>query len=201
MWDTTTIDAGKVLQSSHRPDRDLPAKGEPQAAPAGQDRGGLARGVELPFQPDGLSGFPTTTATPTPAATSRMTSTSPSSRVGVLGPWHRPSAAPASAASGRQHAHARSAVPVRTPPGPSPTPGRRPAAADIRPHTGRARLGYDRARVLPDTYAGLDLHQLRHSAATHLAAITPNAFIRTTPADALRSLSWVLGLFSQVRAR
>ncbi|WP_342742910.1 tyrosine-type recombinase/integrase [Streptosporangium canum] len=36
------------------------------------------------------------------------------------------------------------------------------------PHTGRARLGYDRARVLLDKYAGLDLHQLRHSAATHL---------------------------------
>ncbi|WP_433257532.1 tyrosine-type recombinase/integrase [Streptosporangium sp. CA-135522] len=39
---------------------------------------------------------------------------------------------------------------------------------DICPHTGRARLGYDRARVLLDQYAGLDLHQLRHSAATHL---------------------------------
>ncbi|MEV0758331.1 tyrosine-type recombinase/integrase [Streptosporangium sp. NPDC050280] len=36
------------------------------------------------------------------------------------------------------------------------------------PHTGRARLGYDRARVLLEKYAGLDLHQLRHSAATHL---------------------------------
>ncbi|MEU4537285.1 tyrosine-type recombinase/integrase [Streptosporangium sp. NPDC023825] len=34
--------------------------------------------------------------------------------------------------------------------------------------TGRARLGYDRARVLLDKYAGLDLHRLRHSAATHL---------------------------------
>ncbi|MEU6743742.1 tyrosine-type recombinase/integrase [Streptosporangium sandarakinum] len=49
-----------------------------------------------------------------------------------------------------------------------PVPARRPVAADICPHTGRARLGYDRARVLLDTYAGLDLHQLRHSAATHL---------------------------------
>ncbi|MEV4184641.1 tyrosine-type recombinase/integrase, partial [Streptosporangium canum] len=47
-------------------------------------------------------------------------------------------------------------------------PARRPAAADICPHTGRARLGYDRARVLLEKYAGLDLHQLRHSAATHL---------------------------------
>ncbi|HUR09504.1 MAG TPA: tyrosine-type recombinase/integrase [Nonomuraea sp.] len=82
--------------------------------------------------------------------------------MGVLGQRHRPPAAPATAAPGRQHAHARSAVPVRTPPGP------RPAAADICPHTGRARLGYDRARVLLEKYAGLDLHQLRHSAATHL---------------------------------
>jgi hypothetical protein len=49
-----------------------------------------------------------------------------------------------------------------------PVPARRSADADICPHTGRARLGYDRARVLLDTYAGLDLHQLRHSAATHL---------------------------------
>ncbi|MEV7010859.1 hypothetical protein [Streptosporangium sp. NPDC051022] len=47
-------------------------------------------------------------------------------------------------------------------------PARRPAAADICPHTGRARLGYDRARVLLEKHAGLDLHQLRHSAATHL---------------------------------
>ncbi|MET9252017.1 hypothetical protein [Nonomuraea sp. NPDC003709] len=39
---------------------------------------------------------------------------------------------------------------------------------DICPRTGRARLGYDRARVLLDKHAGLDLHQLRHSAATHL---------------------------------
>ncbi|MGP4102489.1 hypothetical protein [Nonomuraea sp. KM90] len=49
-----------------------------------------------------------------------------------------------------------------------PVPARRPAAADICPHTGRARLGYDRARVLLDKHAGLDLHQLRHSAATHI---------------------------------
>ncbi|GAA2168022.1 tyrosine-type recombinase/integrase [Actinomadura napierensis] len=49
-----------------------------------------------------------------------------------------------------------------------PVPARRPAAADICPHTGHARLGYDRARVLLAQYAGLTLHQLRHSAATHL---------------------------------
>ncbi len=54
-----------------------------------------------------------------------------------------------------------------------PVPARRPAAAGICPHTGRARLGYDRARlgydrarVLLEKYAGLDLHHLRHSAAT-----------------------------------
>ncbi|GAA3264491.1 hypothetical protein [Nonomuraea helvata] len=48
----------------------------------------------------------------------------------------------------------------------SPLPGAR--RADRRPHTGRARLGYDRARVLLDEYAGLDLDQLHHSAATRL---------------------------------
>ena len=49
-----------------------------------------------------------------------------------------------------------------------PGPGRRPAARDLCPTTGRARLGYDRARILLNQYAGWDLHQLRHSAATHL---------------------------------
>jgi site-specific recombinase XerD len=55
-----------------------------------------------------------------------------------------------------------------------PGPARRPPAKDICPHTGRARLGYDRTRVLLDHYTrtdtspGWDLHQLRHSAATHL---------------------------------
>ncbi len=56
-----------------------------------------------------------------------------------------------------------------------PGPARRPATKDLCPETGRARLGYDRARILLDRYtspgpgmAGWDLHQLRHSAATHL---------------------------------
>ncbi len=56
-----------------------------------------------------------------------------------------------------------------------PGPTRRPAAKDLCPDTGRARLGYDRARVLLDQHTspgaglpGWDLHQLRHSAATHL---------------------------------
>ena len=50
-----------------------------------------------------------------------------------------------------------------------PVPARRPAARDICPHTGRARLGYDRARILFKKHTGgLELHQLRHSAATHL---------------------------------
>lgn len=49
-----------------------------------------------------------------------------------------------------------------------------PAPRDICPHTGRGRLGYDRARILFRKYTattasgGLELHQLRHSAATHL---------------------------------
>jgi integrase len=55
-----------------------------------------------------------------------------------------------------------------------PVPARRPAPRDICPHTGRARLGYDRARVLLKKHTatavsgGLELHQFRHSAATHL---------------------------------
>jgi site-specific recombinase XerD len=51
-----------------------------------------------------------------------------------------------------------------------PGPARRAAARnrDICPETGRIRLGYDRARTLIKGYTGLELHQLRHSAATHL---------------------------------
>lgn len=49
-----------------------------------------------------------------------------------------------------------------------PGPTRRPAAKDLCPTTGRARLGYDRARILFTTATGWELHQLRHSAATHL---------------------------------
>ena len=49
-----------------------------------------------------------------------------------------------------------------------PTPARQPPARDICPHTGRPRLGYDRARVLLHRYTGWRPHQLRHSAATHL---------------------------------
>ena len=53
-------------------------------------------------------------------------------------------------------------------------PGRGQGARDTCPHTGRARLGYDRARVLLKKHTataggrGLDLHQLRHFAATYL---------------------------------
>ena len=49
-----------------------------------------------------------------------------------------------------------------------PGPARRPAAKDLCPATGRARLGYDRARILFTRHTGWELHQLRHSAATHL---------------------------------
>ncbi len=49
-----------------------------------------------------------------------------------------------------------------------PGPARRPAARDLCPATGRARLGYDRARILFTRHTGWQLHQLRHSAATHL---------------------------------
>lgn len=55
-----------------------------------------------------------------------------------------------------------------------PPPARRPSRSDLCPYTGRARLGYDRARILldqhtrtPDGRPGWDLHQLRRSALAH----------------------------------
>jgi integrase len=49
---------------------------------------------------------------------------------------------------------------------------------DMCPETGRVRLGYDRARILLGQYSdGLRLHQLRHSAATHLGEANINATI------------------------
>jgi len=49
-----------------------------------------------------------------------------------------------------------------------PGVARRPGTKDLCPTTGRARLGYDRARVLFTCHTGWELHQLRHSAAAHL---------------------------------
>ncbi len=48
-----------------------------------------------------------------------------------------------------------------------PGPARRPAAQDLCPATGQARLGYDRARILFTRHTGWQLHQLRHSAAPY----------------------------------
>jgi integrase/recombinase XerD len=51
-----------------------------------------------------------------------------------------------------------------------PSVQRAPAAVDLCPHTGRARLSYRRAQELfCEVTAGWTLHQLRHSALTHLA--------------------------------
>jgi hypothetical protein len=51
-----------------------------------------------------------------------------------------------------------------------PAPARTPAAADLCPSTGRARLSYRRAEELfRAASGGWTLHQLRHSALTHLA--------------------------------
>ncbi|MCX5346012.1 tyrosine-type recombinase/integrase [Streptomyces atratus] len=59
------------------------------------------------------------------------------------------------------------------------------------PETGRARLGYDRARILLAHYGnGLRLHQLRHSAATHLgnANVSANVIMAKTGHKSLRSV-------------
>lgn len=60
---------------------------------------------------------------------------------------------------------------------------------DLCPETGRARLGYDRARVLLDRY-GDGLHQLRHSSATHLgeANVSANVIMAKTGHKSLRSV-------------
>ena len=51
-----------------------------------------------------------------------------------------------------------------------PAPARVPAAVDLCPETGRARLSYRRAAELFSAHSGgWTLHQLRHSALTHLA--------------------------------
>jgi integrase len=51
-----------------------------------------------------------------------------------------------------------------------PLPSRAPAAADLDPTSGRARLSYRQAEDLFGRYSGgRTLHQLRHSALTHLA--------------------------------
>jgi len=49
-----------------------------------------------------------------------------------------------------------------------PAPARTPAAVDVCPDTGRARLSYERAEYLFKQATGYTLHQLRHSRLTHL---------------------------------
>ena len=128
-----------------------PAAREDPAADAVRDRGRAAEILEIDVQDLDLDNRQ--------AAIRSQRRRDP---MGVLGHRHRPPA-PALAAPARRHfSYERTAVPVRT----QSVPARRPAPRHICPHTGRARLGYDRCRVLLDHYAGLELHQLRHSAAT-----------------------------------
>jgi len=73
-----------------------------------------------------------------------------------------------------------------------PGPARRATAEqrDICPETSHIRLGYDRARTLIKHYTGLELHQLRHSAATHLGEKGTDATVirAKTHHKSLRSL-------------
>jgi len=50
-----------------------------------------------------------------------------------------------------------------------PAPARAPASVDVDPESGRARLSYRRAEEIFHAATGWTLHQLRHSAITHLA--------------------------------
>nr|WP_046284148.1 site-specific integrase [Mycobacterium sp. UM_NZ2] len=64
-------------------------------------------------------------------------------------------------------------------------------ARDVDPETGKIRLGYDRARILLAQYGdGLRLHQLRHSAATHLgeANVSTAVIMAKTGHKSLRSV-------------
>jgi integrase len=75
----------------------------------------------------------------------------------------------------------------------APGPHRRATTGldDICPETGRARLGYDRARILLGHYDdGLRLHQLRDSSATRLgdANVSANIIMAKTGHKSLRSV-------------
>jgi integrase len=74
-----------------------------------------------------------------------------------------------------------------------PGSARRSAATsrDPCPETGRQRLGYDRARILITQHTGLTLHQLRHSAATHIgeAGVDPTVIMAKTHHRSIRTVA------------
>jgi integrase len=73
-----------------------------------------------------------------------------------------------------------------------PAPARTPAAGDTCPHTGRARLSYERAEYLfKQASGGKTLHQLRHSRLTHLGEDGWSApmLMALSGHDSIRSLS------------
>jgi integrase len=61
---------------------------------------------------------------------------------------------------------------------------------DLCPETGRTRLGYDRARILLGHHSDGRLHQLRHSASTHLgeAGVDATVIMAKTGHKSLRTL-------------
>ena len=63
-----------------------------------------------------------------------------------------------------------------------PVPARRPAPRDICPHTGRGRLGYDRARILFKKYtatAASEDHELRPPARLRVRSVSSAGELRT----------------------
>jgi integrase len=84
--------------------------------------------------------------------------------LGKLGNRHRPSAPPAPAPPRRLEPLKRTVVSRQ----PQARARAAPACTRHLPAHRPARLGYDRARILLKNFTGWQLHQLRHSAATHL---------------------------------
>lgn len=86
----------------------------------------------------------------------------------------------------------------------APDGARRPALADVCPHTGRGRLSYRRAATLfTNITGGWTLHQLRHSRITHLleAGYSLAEVMAVTGHTSLRSLEWYGKLGYETAAR
>ena len=85
----------------------------------------------------------------------------------------------------------------------APSPARQPAAGDVDPDTGRARLYRRAAELFKTASGGRTLHKLRHSRLTHLAEAGENvALIRAQSRHrSLRSLERYVNPSNEAVAR